>query len=142
MKNIFYFFLFYFIFCFNLSSKTQIVIDENEWPCETHHLYTPKQTDFWPQKNVSLNSEWKNDAEVKELVNFITNHANNINQGKKAIVSFSKKIEDKKIKAQKFDLIFSGVFQEMTLYLSIAKHGVFQFITRIELLEKELIKKN
>ena len=30
----------------------------------------------------------------------------------------------------------------MTLYLSLARHGVFQFITRIELLEKELIKQN
>ena len=30
----------------------------------------------------------------------------------------------------------------MSIYLSIAKHGVFQFITRIELLERELIKQN
>ena len=30
----------------------------------------------------------------------------------------------------------------MSLYLSLAKHGVFQFITRIQLLEKELIKQN
>ena len=30
----------------------------------------------------------------------------------------------------------------MSLYLSFAKHGVFQFITRIQLLEKELIKQN
>ena len=140
MKNFFYFFLFFFTFCFNLSSETEIVIDENEWPCETHHLYNPKQTDFWPNKNVKLDSSWKNDSDVKELVNYVTNHANNINEGKKAINSFSSKINDKKIKAKKFDLIFSGIFQEMTLYLSLAKHGVFQFITRIELLEKELIK--
>ena len=38
--------------------------------------------------------------------------------------------------------VFSGVFQEMSIYLSIAKHGVFQFITRIELLENELVKQN
>ena len=30
----------------------------------------------------------------------------------------------------------------MSLYLGFAKHGVFQFITRIQLLEQELIKQN
>ena len=48
----------------------------------------------------------------------------------------------KNIKEKKFDLVFSGIFQEMSLYLGFAKHGVFQFITRIQLLEQELIKQN
>ena len=48
----------------------------------------------------------------------------------------------KMLKKKKFDLVFSGIFQEMSLYLVFAKHGVFQFITRIQLLEQELIKQN
>jgi len=118
------------------------VIQEDEWPCKLHHLEPPKQSDYWPGKNISLDSKWKNDTEVKELVNYITNHANSIDQGKKAINEFSDKIEDKNIKEEKFNLVFSGIFQEMFLYLSFAKHGVFQFITRIQLLEEELIKQN
>ena len=57
-------------------------------------------------------------------------------------MTFPKKITNEKMKQEKFDLVFSGVFQEMSIYLSIAKHGVFQFITRIELLENELVKQN
>ena len=76
------------------------------------------------------------------MVNYITNHANSIDQGKKAIDEFSKKFDNQNIKEKKFDLVFSGIFQEMSLYLSLAKHGVFQFITRIQILEQELIKQN
>ena len=76
------------------------------------------------------------------MVNYITNHANSIDQGKKAIDEFSKKFDNQNIKEKKFDLVFSGIFQEMSLYLSLAKHGVFQFITRIQILEQELIRQN
>ena len=142
MKNKFYFFLFLLFFNSNLIVANQIVIKENEWPCKLIHLEPPKQTDYWPWKNIDINSQWKNDDDVKDLVNYITNHANSIDQGKKAINDFSNKFNDKNIKEKKFDLVFSGIFQEMSLYLSFAKHGVFQFITRIELLEEELIKQN
>ena len=142
MKNKFYFFLFLLFFNSNLIVANQIVIKENEWPCKLIHLEPPKQTDYWPGKNIDINSQWKNDDDVKDLVNYITNHANSIDQGKKAINDFSNKFNDKNIKEKKFDLVFSGIFQEMSLYLSFAKHGVFQFITRIELLEEELIKQN
>ena len=142
MRNILYSFLFFLLFNSNFLLAAQIVIKEEEWPCKLHHLEPPKQSDYWPAKNISLDSKWKNDAEVKELVNYITNHANSIDQGKKAINAFSDKIEEKNVKKKKFDLVFSGIFQEMSLYLSFAKHGVFQFITRIQLLEEELIKQN
>tara|TARA_Y100000590_G_C15547506_1_gene949580 strand:- start:85 stop:678 length:594 start_codon:yes stop_codon:yes gene_type:complete len=140
-KKLFYFLSFLFI-SFNFAFANQIVVEEDDWPCELHHLKTPIQSDYWPNKNVVLDSKWKDDAEVKELVNFITNHANSIVEGKKAIDEFSKKFRDKKIKEEKFELVFSGIFQEMSLYLSLARHGVFQFITRIQLLEQELIKQN
>tara|TARA_B100000315_G_scaffold140526_1_gene129600 strand:+ start:389 stop:982 length:594 start_codon:yes stop_codon:yes gene_type:complete len=142
MKNILYSFLFFLLFNSNFLFAAQIVIQEDEWPCKLHHLEPPKQSDYWSGKNISLDSKWKNDTKVKELVNYITNHANSIDQGKKAINEFSDKIEDKNIKEEKFNLVFSGIFQEMFLYLSFAKHGVFQFITRIQLLEEELIKQN
>ena len=142
MKNFFCYFIFFFLFSINISANTEIVINENQWPCKLHHLEPPKQSDYWQGKNVALDSEWKNDSDVRELVNFITNHANSIVQGKDAIDKFSKKNNEEKVKSKKFDLVFSGIFQEMTLYLSLARHGVFQFITRIELLEKELIKQN
>ena len=142
MKIFFYSFIFFLFFNFNFLIATEIVIDENEWPCKLHHLKPPKQTDYWPGKNISLDEKWKKDPEVKELVNYITNHANSIDQGIKKIDKFSRTIKESDLKKEKFDLIFSGVFQEMSLYLSLAKHGVFQFITRIELLEKELIKQN
>ena len=142
MKNFFCYFIFFFLFSINISANTEIVINENQWPCKLHHLEPPKQSDYWQGKNVALDSEWKNDSDVRELVNFITNHANSIVQGKDAIDKFSKKNNEEKVKSKKFDLVFSGIFQEMTLYLSLARDGVFQFITRIELLEKELIKQN
>ena len=142
MKKIFYFFVFFLFLNFNLLIATEIVIDEDQWPCKLHHLKPPKQTDYWLGKQINLNSKWKNDEDVKNLVNYITNHANSIDQGKKAINDFSNKFNDKNIKEKKFDLVFSGIFQEMSLYLSFAKHGIFQFITRIELLEEELIKQN
>ena len=141
MKNFFYLFLFYF-FSLNILLANQIVIEEEQWPCQLHHLEAPKQSDYWPGKNIILDNKWKDDKEVNEFVYFITNHANTITQGKKAIDDFSKKITNEKMKQEKFDLVFSGVFQEMSIYLSIAKHGVFQFITRIELLENELVKQN
>jgi hypothetical protein len=118
------------------------VVEEDEWPCKLHHLVPPKQIDYWPEKNINLDSKWKKDNDVRDLVNYITNHANSIDEGKKAINKFSNKYKDKNIKEKKFDLVFSGIFQEMSLYLSFAKHGVFQFITRIQLLERELIKQN
>ena len=142
MKNIFYSFLFFLLFSFNFSLSTEIIINEDEWPCKINHLKPPKQSDYWPGKNIPLNLDWKKDADVKELVNYITNHANSIDQGKKEINKFSEKFSDKAIREIKFDLVFSGIFQEMSLYLSLAKHGVFQFITRIKLLEKELVKQN
>ena len=142
MKNFFCYFIFFLLFSINISANTEIVINENQWPCKLHHLEPPKQSDYWQGKNVALDSEWKNDSDVRELVNFITNHANSIVQGKDAIDKFSKKNNEEKVKSKKFDLVFSGIFQEMTLYLSLARHGVFQFITRVELLEKELIKQN
>ena len=142
MKNKFYFFLFILFFNYNSLYANRIVIEEDEWPCKLHHLKPPKQIDYWPEKKINLNSKWKNDEDVRDLVNYITNHANSIDQGKKAINDFSNKFNDKNVKEKKFDLVFSGIFQEMSLYLSFAKHGVFQFITRIELLEKELIKQN
>ena len=142
MKNKFYFFLFILFFNYNSLYANQIVIEEDEWPCRLHHLEPPKQTDYWPEKKINLDSKWKNDEVVRDLVNYITNHANSIDQGKKAIKDFSNKFNDKNIKEKKFDLVFSGIFQEMSLYLSFAKHGVFQFITRIRLLEQELIKQN
>ena len=142
MKNILYSFLFFLFFNSNFLFATEIIINEEDWPCKVHHLEAPKQSDYWPGKNISLDSKWKDDPEVKELVDYITNHANSIDNGKKAVDEFSKKFENKKIKEEKFNLVFSGIFQEMSLYLSLAKHGVFQFITRIQLLEKELIKQN
>ena len=142
MKNKFYFFLFLLFFNSNLIFANQIVIKENEWPCKLHHLEPPKQTDYLSGKEINLDSKWKNDSDVRDLVNYITNHANSIDQGKKAINDFSNKFNDKNIKEKKFDLVFSGIFQEMSLYLSLAKHGVFQFITRVELLEQQLIKQN
>tara|TARA_B100001179_G_scaffold43269_1_gene28576 strand:- start:129 stop:722 length:594 start_codon:yes stop_codon:yes gene_type:complete len=142
MKKKFYFFLFILFFNYNSLYANQIVIEEDEWPCRLHHLEPPKQTDYWPEKKINLNSKWKNDEDVRDLVNYITNHANSIDQGKKAINDFSNKFNDKNIKEKKFDLVFSGIFQEMSLYLSLAKHGVFQFITRVELLEQQLIKQN
>ena len=142
MKNFFCYFIFFLLFSINISANTEIIINEDQWPCKLHNLEPPKQSDYWQGKNVALDSEWKNDSDVRELVNFITNHANSIVQGKDAIDKFSKKNNEQKVKSKKFDLVFSGIFQEMTLYLSLARHGVFQFITRIELLEKELIKQN
>ena len=142
MKIKFYISFFILLFSLNILLANQIVIKEDEWPCKLNHLKAPEQSDFWPEKNVDLNSDWKNDNEVRELVNYITNHANSIDQGKKAIDKFSKKYNDKNLKERKFELIYSGIFQEMSLYLSLAKHGVFQFITRIQLLERELIKQN
>ena len=142
MKNILYSFLFFLFFNSNFLFAIEIIINEEDWPCKVHHLEAPKQSDYWPGKNISLDSKWKDDPEVKELVDYITNHANSIDNGKKAVDEFSKKFENKKIKEEKFNLVFSGIFQEMSLYLSLAKHGVFQFITRIQLLEKELIKQN
>ena len=142
MKNILYFFLFFLFFNSNFLFAIEIIINEEDWPCKLHHLEAPKQSDYWPGKNISLDSKWKDDPEVKELVDYITNHANSIDNGKKAVDEFSKKFDNKKIKEEKFNLVFSGIFQEMSLYLSLAKHGVFQFITRIQLLEKELIKQN
>ena len=142
MKNFFYSFIFFLFLSFNLLISAEIIIEEDEWPCKLHHLEPPKQTDYWPGKEINLDSKWKNDSDVRDLVNYITNHANSIDQGKKAINAFSDKIEEKNVKKKKFDLVFSGIFQEMSLYLSFAKHGVFQFITRIKLLEKELIKQN
>ena len=142
MKNILYSFLFFLFFNSNFLFAIEIIINEEDWPCKIHHLEAPKQSDYWPGKNISLDSKWKDDPEVKELVDYITNHANSIDHGKKAVDEFSKKFDNKKIKEEKFNLVFSGIFQEMSLYLSLAKHGVFQFITRIQLLEKELIKQN
>ena len=142
MKNFFCYFIFFLLFSINISANTEIIINEDQWPCKLHHLEPPKQSDYWQGKNVALDSEWKNDSDVRELVNFITNHANSIVQGKDAIDKFSKKNNEQKVKSKKFDLVFSGIFQEMSLYLSLARHGVFQFITRVELLEKELIKQN
>lgn len=142
MKNILYSFLFFLFFNSNFLFAIEIIINEEDWPCKLHHLEAPKQSDYWPGKNISLDSKWKDDPEVKELVDYITNHANSIDYGKKAVDEFSKKFDNKKIKEEKFNLVFSGIFQEMSLYLSLAKHGVFQFITRIQLLEKELIKQN
>ena len=142
MKNILYSFLFFLFFNSNFLFAIEIIINEEDWPCKLHHLEAPKQSDYWPGKNISLDSKWKDDPEVKELVDYITNHANSIDNGKKAVDEFSKKFDNKKIKEEKFNLVFSGIFQEMSLYLSLAKHGVFQFITRIQLLEKELIKQN
>ena len=142
MKNILYSFLFFLFFNSNFLFAIEIIINEEDWPCKLHHLEPPKQSDYWPGKNISLDSKWKDDPEVKELVDYITNHANSIDYGKKAVDEFSKKFDNKKIKEEKFNLVFSGIFQEMSLYLSLAKHGVFQFITRIQLLEKELIKQN
>ena len=40
----------------------------------------------------------------------------------------------KYLNEKKFELIYSGIFQVMSLYLSLAKHGVFQFIRSIQLL--------
>ena len=142
MKNILYSFLFFLFFNSNFLFAIEIIINEEDWPCKLHHLEAPKQSDYWPGKNISLDSKWKDDPEVKELVDYITNHANSIDQGKKAIDEFSKKFDNQNIKEKKFDLVFSGIFQEMSLYLSLAKHGVFQFITRIQILEQELIKQN
>ena len=142
MKNIICFFLFYLFLAYNVSFAVDIIVNEDEWPCKKSHVNNPKTSDFWPEENIVLNSDWKKDNKIKELVEFITNHANSIDQGKKAINEFSDKIEDKNIKEEKFNLVFSGIFQEMFLYLSFAKHGVFQFITRIQLLEEELIKQN
>ena len=142
MKNILYSFLFFLFFNSNFLFAIEIIIDEEDWPCKLHHLEAPKQSDYWPGKNISLDSKWKDDPEVKELVDYITNHANSIDYGKKAVDEFSKKFDNKKIKEEKFNLVFSGIFQEMSLYLSLAKHGVFQFITRIQILEQELIKQN
>ena len=142
MLRIFLLILFFLFISIKISFSKDIVINEDEWPCKVHHLEAPKQTDFWPGKNITLDSKWKEDKDVRDLVNYITNHANSIDQGKKAINDFSNKFNDKNIKEKKFDLVFSGIFQEMSLYLSFAKHGVFQFITRIELLEEELIKQN
>ena len=142
MKIFFYSFVFFLFLNFNLLISAEIVIDQDEWPCKLHHLEPPKQTDYWPGKEINLDSKWKNDSDVRDLVNYITNHANSIDQGKKAINDFSNKFNDKNIKEKKFDLVFSGIFQEMSLYLGFAKHGVFQFITRIQLLEQELIKQN
>ena len=73
------------------------------------------------------------------MLNYITNHANSIDQGTLALNNFIKKMK-KENKQEIFDLIFSGIYQEMTLYLKLARHGVFQFITRIKLTEAELIK--
>ena len=142
MKNIICFFLFYLFLAYNVSFAVDIIVNEDEWPCKKSHVNNPKTSDFWPEENIVLNSDWKKDNKIKELVEFITNHANSIDQGKKAINAFSDKIEDKNIKKKKFDLVFSGVFQEMSLYLSFAKHGVFQFITRVKLAEQELVKEN
>jgi len=142
MKNIICFFLFYLFLAYNVSFAVDIIVNEDEWPCKKSHVNNLKTSDFWPEENIVLNSDWKKDNEIKELVEFITNHANSIDQGKKAINAFSDKIEDKNIKKKKFDLVFSGVFQEMSLYLSFAKHGVFQFITRVKLAEQELVKEN
>ena len=142
MKIFFYSFVFFLFLSFSLLISAEIVIDQDEWPCKLHHLEPPKQTDYWPGKDINLDSKWKNDSDVRDLVNYITNHANSIDQGKKAIDEFSKKFDNQNIKEKKFDLVFSGIFQEMSLYLSLAKHGVFQFITRIQILEQELIKQN
>ena len=141
MKNIIYFFLVYFFLTYNLSFAVDIVINEDEWPCKKSHVDNPKPSDFWPEKDIVLNSDWKKNNDIKELVEFVTNHANSIDQGIKEIKNFSNTI-DEKDKKEKFDLIFSGIFQEMSLYLRFAKHGVFQFITRVKLAEQELVKQN
>lgn len=141
MKNIICFFLFYLFLTYNLSLAVDIIVNEDEWPCKKSHVNNPNPSDFWPEGNIVINSDWKKDKEIKELVEFITNHANSIDQGIKEIKNFSKKIDDKN-KKEKFNLIFSGIFQEMSLYLSLAKHGVFQFITRVKLTEQELVKEN
>ena len=142
MLRIFLLILFFLFISIKFSFSKDIVINEDEWPCKLHHLEAPKQTDFWPGKNITLDSKWKEDKDVRDLVNYITNHANSIDQGKKAINEFSNKFNDKNVKKKKFDLVFSGIFQEMSLYFGFPKHGVFQFITRIQLLEQELIKQN
>ena len=124
-----------------VRSIENITINEDEWPCELQHLKDPKQSDFWPGNKVKLNDDWKKEKDVEALVNYITNHANSIEQGKEAILEFVSKL-DKEEKKEKLNLAFSGVFQEMSLYLNLARHGVFQFITRVKLLEQELIKEN
>ena len=73
MKKIFYFFVFFLFLNFNLLIATEIVIDEDEWPCKLHHLKQPKQTDYWLGKQINLDSKWKNHEDVKNLVNYITN---------------------------------------------------------------------
>ena len=78
MKNFFYSFIFFLFLNFNFLSATEIVIDQDEWPCKPHHLEPPKQIDYWPGKNISLDDKWKNDMEVKDLVDYITNHENSI----------------------------------------------------------------
>ena len=68
-KKLFYFLSFLFI-SFNSVFANQIVVEEDDWPCELHHLKTPIQSDYWPNKKAVLDSKWKDDTEVKELVNF------------------------------------------------------------------------
>ena len=84
---------------------------------------------------------WKKEKDIHDLVIYITNHANSIDQGIEAINKFAVDIPQNE-KKKKFNLMFLGVFQEMSLYLKIAKHGVFQFITRVKLTEQQLIKEN
>ena len=133
--------LFFLFILINKSFSNHITINEDEWPCKPHLLETPKQSDFWSIDKIVVNDDWKKEEDVRTLVNYITNHANSIDQGKIAITEFSNKLK-KEEKNHKFNLALSGVFQEMTLYLNLAKHGVFQFITRVKLAEKELIKEN
>ena len=109
MKIFFYSFVFFLFLNFNLLISAEIIIEQNEWPCKLHHLKPPKQTDYWPGKEINLDSKWKNDSDVRELVNYITNHANSIDQGKKAINDFSNKFNDKNIKEKrKMPILFNN----------------------------------
>lgn len=139
MKNKFYFLLFFIFFLPAYLFGTEIVINQEDWPCKLIHLEKPNTTYYWPDKEIKMTSDWEKNEDVKELVNYITNHANSIDQGTLALNNFIKKMK-KENKQEIFDLIFSGIYQEMTLYLKLARHGVFQFITRIKLTEAELIK--
>jgi len=141
MLRIFLLIVFFSFVLIKQCFPNNITINEDEWPCELQHLKDPKQSDFWPGNKVKLNDDWKKEKDVEALVNYITNHANSIEQGKEAILEFVSKL-DKEEKKEKLNLAFSGVFQEMSLYLNLARHGVFQFITRVKLLEQELIKEN
>ena len=139
-----YFLMLFFTMSLFVSKNTfavQIIIEENEWPCKLNHLEDYKLSYFWSNNNIALNENWKKEKDVYDLVIYITNHANAIHQGTEAINKFASNIPQNE-KKEKFNLVFSGVFQEMSIYLKLAKHGVFQFITRVKLAEQELIKEN